>query len=424
MDKQVVVTSESPKVILEVRGNLSLKGTDELEVIVKSSDPNAVTLEQDGDTVTIHARTNCDIKVPREAQVELTEVRGDTALKAIEGELTVKAIHGNLTLRSIGPAMLDFVKGNLEAKNVEGNLEIQQVDGNVTLRDLQGDLYVKKTRGNLHVNDVDGSVEASADGNISINLDPTPGDDYSLSAKGNIACNVPDDTSLTLNIEKAGGRITVNLPGVEDTKNIKAPYQQVVNEGDAKMTLSAGGNIVISGQMPEFEIPDFEVELESTFEGMGDAIGQQIEAQIEAQMQMMEEQLNEQISNMTMNLGASGLSPEQLERINQRAREASQRAAARAEEKMRQAQERLERRMVATQQRIEQKARVAEARARRHERHGTGFGWPITPVDSSSPQNDPVSDEERLTVLHLLEQNKITLEEAEALLSALEGKEG
>jgi hypothetical protein len=63
MDKQVVVTSESPKVILEVRGNLHLKGTDELEVIVKSSDPNAVTLEQDGDTVTIHAR-KCEAKQP------------------------------------------------------------------------------------------------------------------------------------------------------------------------------------------------------------------------------------------------------------------------------------------------------------------------------------------------------------------------
>jgi hypothetical protein len=37
---------------------------------------------------------------------------------------------------------------------------------------------------------------------------------------------------------------------------------------------------------------------------------------------------------------------------------------------------------------------------------------------------DPVSDEERLTVLRLLEQKVITLEEAEALLAALEGKEG
>jgi hypothetical protein len=427
MDKQFVTTSESPIVILEVRGNLRLKGTDELEVAVKSSDPNAVTIEQDGDTVTIRARSNLDINVPREAQVQVNEVRGETVLKGFQGELRVKEIHGNLTLRSIGPAMLDHVQGNLEVKNVEGSLEIQRVDGNATLRDVQGDLYVKTVHGNLQVYDVDGSVEANADGNISMNLDPTLSDHYSLSARGNIVCNVPEDASLELDIPKAGGRISINIPGVENGKNVKAPYKLTIGEGDAEMSLSAGGNIVLSGQMPELEMPDFEMEFESTFEGMGEAIGQQIEAQIEAQMQMLEEQLNTQIANMTMNLGASGLTPEQVERINQRAREASQRASERAEEKMRQAQERLERRMAATQQRMEQKARVAEARARRHDhhdRHGMGVGWPIPAIEPSGPAHEPVSDEERLTVLRLLEQKKISLEEAEALLTALEGKEG
>jgi hypothetical protein len=424
MDKQIFTTSESPKVILEVRGNLRLKGTDELEVEVKSSDPNAVTLEQDGDTVTVRARTNCDIHVPREAQVEVIEVHGETVVKALEGELSVKAVHGNLTLRSIGPVMLDMVQGNLEAKNVEGSLEVQRVDGNATLRDVQGDLFVKAVHGNLQVFDVDGSVEANVDGNISMNLDPTSGDHYSLTARGNIVCNVPEDASITLDVPKAGGRITVKMPGVENGKNVKAPYKLTIGDGDAPMELSAGGNIVISGEMPEFDIPDFDAEFESTFEGMGEAIGQQIEAQIEAQMQMMEEQLNAQIANMTMNLGASGLTPEQVERINQRAREASQRASEHAEEKMRQAQERLERRMAATQQRMEQKARVAEARARRQERRGSGVGWPIAPVEPSGPAHEPVSDDERLAVLHLLEQKRITLEEAEALLSALEGKEG
>jgi DUF4097 and DUF4098 domain-containing protein YvlB len=231
MDKRFVVTSENPKVVLDVRGNLTLKGTDEPQVSVKSSDPNAVTLEQEGDTVTIRARSNCDIKVPREAQVQVIEIRGETVMKAFEGELNVKEIHGNLTLRSIGPAMLDLVQGNLEAKNVEGSLEIQHVDGNVTVRDVQGDLYVKTVRGNLQVLDVDGSVEASADGNISMNIDPTSSDHYSLTAKGNIACNVPIDASLALDIPKAGGQITIKIAGVENAKNVKAPYQQIINEG-------------------------------------------------------------------------------------------------------------------------------------------------------------------------------------------------
>ena len=38
-----------------------------------------------------------------------------------------------------------------------------------------------------------------------------------------------------------------------------------------------------------------------------------------------------------------------------------------------------------------------------------------------APKSDPVSDEERMTILRMLSEKKITSEEAEKLLSALEG---
>jgi hypothetical protein len=39
MEKLFVITSESPKVLLVIHGNLRLKGSDELEVSVKKSGP-------------------------------------------------------------------------------------------------------------------------------------------------------------------------------------------------------------------------------------------------------------------------------------------------------------------------------------------------------------------------------------------------
>lgn len=423
MEKLFVTTTESPIIILAVDGNLRVKGSDELEVSVKSPNPEEVSLEQDGDRVNIKCPGDITVRVPRDARVQIDEAHGEVVIKALDGELNLKKVDGNLTLRSVGPVRVDIAHGDLEAKNVEGDLIVQVVDGNLSARDVQGNFSAEKVHGNLQIYDVNGSVKAEVEGNISMTLDPAPGENYSLKSQGNIACNVPEDASIDLEIPKASGRITINIPGVQDGKNSKAPYQLTIGEGDAKMVLSAEGNIVISGQMPGFEMPDFDLEFERSFEGMGDAIGQQVEQQIEAQMRMMEEQLNSQLSNLTTNLGAAGLSPEQLERIRQRAREASERATARAQEKMRQAQERLERRMAATQARFQRKARMEEAHAR-HREHRPGAAWPVAPVEPFSPVQDPVSDEERLTVLRLLEQKKITLDEAESLLAALEGKEG
>lgn len=427
MDKQFVTTSENPKVSVTVQGDLRLKGSDELEVAVKASDPEAVTLEQDGDQVTVRCEGDCHILVPREAQVQIIEAHGNTVLKALEGEVNIQKIHGNLELRSTAAVKIDLVQGNLEAKNIEGSLECRKVEGNVVIRDVQENFTAQEIHGNLQIFEVDGAVDASVHGNASLSLDPSPGEEYKITAHGNITCNVPEDASLDLLINKAA-RIMIRLPEVTNGKGAKTPYQLTLGEGDSRMVLAADGNVMVSGQLPAFEMPDFSKEFESTFEstfdGMGEAIGQQIEQQIEAQMRMLEEQLNAQISNISMSLGAAGIAPEQMERIQQRAREASERAAARAEEKMRQAQERLERRMAATQQRMQQKARAAEAHARHREHRPAGFGWPVAPAEPMSPVQDPVSDEERLTVLRLLEQKKITLEEAETLLAALEGKEG
>jgi hypothetical protein len=45
---------------------------------------------------------------------------------------------------------------------------------------------------------------------------------------------------------------------------------------------------------------------------------------------------------------------------------------------------------------------------------------PPTPPE---PPREPVSDEERLAILRMLEQKKITVEQAEQLLAALTGKD-
>lgn len=99
------------------------------------------------------------------------------------------------------------------------------------------------------------------------------------------------------------------------------------------------------------------------------------------------------------------MTPEQTERIMHQAHEASERGIARAREKMRLDQEKLERRLEIAQRRAKVQG-VAPGRE-------TRFSQPQTP--------EPISGEERLAILHMLEQKKISVEEAEKLFAALEG---
>jgi hypothetical protein len=59
---------------------------------------------------------------------------------------------------------------------------------------------------------------------------------------------------------------------------------------------------------------------------------------------------------------------------------------------------------------------------------GSRRGWGFEGFGVSQPPQaatgDPVSEEERLMILRMLEQKKISIAEAEQLLAALESREG
>jgi DNA-binding transcriptional MerR regulator len=137
-------------------------------------------------------------------------------------------------------------------------------------------------------------------------------------------------------------------------------------------------------------------------------------------MEMMNRQLNEQMASLTASISRAGLSPEETERIMQRARERSERANAQTQEKVRRAQEKLERKLETARRKEEQRGQQSGGGAR-YGRSAWQFNFPPTPP--APPAKESVSDVERLTILRMLEQKKITIDEAEQLLSALEGKE-
>ena len=51
------------------------------------------------------------------------------------------------------------------------------------------------------------------------------------------------------------------------------------------------------------------------------------------------------------------------------------------------------------------------------------WSWDLSPKGVPMPSKPPVSEEERMAILKMLQEKKITAEEAEKLLAALEGGE-
>jgi hypothetical protein len=425
MKKQLIPDSDFPLVVIEIDGNLRLKGEDAQEVVGISRGEDDLVIEQREDQVYVHCTGSLDLRVPRRSEIKGENISGNASFKSVEGELDIHRVDGNLELRSLGPVRLGEVKGNLLARHVAGDLVVDTIYGNASIENIQGAFTVNGSiEGNLNLEEVDENIKAMAEGILSARLDPLPGSSHELRAGGNLACWLPEDASVEVNILDAG-KISVGFDSDNIPKQMDAPFSFTLGDGEATLSLAAGGYLTVSGA-PGFHKPaGFGVDVDFTPPEIPDDLGEEITRQIEAQMEMLGRQIEFQMENLSATLMGSGLSAEAAERISRKAQEASERAtrraqekAQRAQEKIQRAQEKIERKLEAARRKAEIKSRVARKAEQRQEGK---VSWKASSVPDASPPPEPVTEEERLMILRMLEEKKITLEQAEELLSALEG---
>ena len=422
MAQKTIATGLAPGVHIQaVQGSLQVKGWDRSEVLLRTRDESAV-LEKQDDRILIRCLGDCEVRLPRAASVIASTIRGNARFMLLEGDLSIDQVLGDLEMRDIDLAQVGNIHGNLVVKQASGDLRVGQVLGSALARDVQGNCALQHIAGNLDLRDTEGDIDVLARGNARVRLCLLAGKHYRIQADGDVQCVVPEDASLRVNFRSQARRIQVQLP-VGRTTLAEEIYSLNLGNGEAEMALIAGGSLLfVSRESDWTEMEDVQGEINEAFDEFSEEFGQQISGEMEAQIETQMELLNEHLAKLETLVSKSGMSPTEADRVMQRAREARERANARAQEKMRRAREKMERKLEAAQRKSEMKMK-AERRSPSQPRQSWKFEWPAPPAPPAVPgASETVSDEERLLILQMLEQKKISIAEAEQLLAALEGK--
>jgi hypothetical protein len=404
---------------------LRVNGWDRPQFTAEADGDKSLHVEKVGDDIVVRADSDCTLRVPTEATLVLNSVSGDAKVRNLEGPLTIQSISGDLTLRQVGPVDVHSVSSDLSAKKVEGHLRAHSVSGDVLARNIEGDFVVHSVSGDLYLRDVDGSVRAEASGDVTLSLEFTPGHGYQVTASGEIAVRLAGDANGRFEIQSSSD-INVDVAGAQVEGNT---HQRVVSLGTGEPTikLEASGDVTLTGQTAD---PD-------AWGDFGDRFGEDIGLMAEemaAQFTSRDELnriLNERLAHLNV---TAHIRTDEIAAKARRAAERAQLAQRRAERQVESAQRRAQREAERAQRHVEAAQRRAEAATRRAElRHGErgrsgawafGFTAPRPPVPPVSPMPpaEPVSDDERMVILRMVEQGKITVADAEKLLAALEGK--
>lgn len=354
----------TPKIRLSlIGGDLSVVGWEGEDLLIRADD-DEVHIEQHNGDITIGCDDDLSLRVPKGTVLLVETIDGDAAVRGVLGDIEVKEVSGDLSIREAGSVVVNAVHADFSLRGAKKNLYVKAVDGDVSVRDVEGNVTIDSVADDLALRGARGNIKVNVGEDVVVYLEPKPDAEYSVTAGEDILLVLPANGDATLTMR--GDEIQVDWPSITDEDVTERVI--TLGNGSAKIFLNAGGKVRVSNDAQAGE----------SAEEFGNFAG--------------------------LNFDWSGFG----ERFSRRVEQVTARAA----------------------KRVEDAARRAERHAERHAhrgKHGLEFRrWNWDPSQKNVPNpppppSEPVSEEERMAILKMLAEKKITSEQAEQLLSALEG---
>jgi hypothetical protein len=378
--RKTIETTDAPELVIEVDGDLKLEGDDEMVVELECEDDDA-TAQAGGNRIVISCRSDATLTVPRHARISVKAVGGDAKIEEIEGPINLGPVGGDLRVSEVGP---------IDAHSVGGDCMFDECEGPVNVRSVGGDLRASGC--------AFGGGSLSVGGDVSIQLNDLDGESYAVNAGGDVSIEFPEGANARVEINDATGSRRVTL-----------------GDGSVKVLVNAGGDVSVSHEGGDEA--DLEVVVSTS---VNDAM-----RDVERELSNVQRNLESMSREMAERFRGTGVPGWKIERAQAKAESASRKVEA----KLRKHMAKLEERARRDSERAAQRAARAAARQARRSRPPMTPIPPVPPVPpafSNMPFGAPpsparrVTDDERLLILRMLQEKKISTEQADLLLAALD----
>jgi len=392
-------------VVVSTGGNLFLTGWNQEEIRIKDqAEEDQVKTKKD--QVEIHFPGDGFLQIPHHLEVEIKSVNGDLVIKRINNNLEISSVGGDLTINDINNATVGSIGCDLFAKRVQGDLKVKTTGGDAMIDSVSGQISLRNVGGDIIITEIGGGIEATAGGEGTVDFHPVPWQAYKIKVGGNLSITLPEESNADLEIKSAVQDISLTI-GKLDIKSSDKKFAQQLGEGGPTVILDAGGKVFISGD--DFSVfTGIKMNMDD-FGSFAADFSSQTADQIKISLDHLELDLQESLSGLSDTLEEIGISEENMKNFGIQLEETSKLAAEKAE-------------MAAIKAQAKVEKKIAQARRKALKAQAKVKEFNVGDFLEAQKGRRAVNESERLMILEMLQEKKISLEEADQLLKALEGK--
>jgi hypothetical protein len=358
--------------------NVYIRSWDREDSEIRFSQGSDFEDRLEGSCLSILSKRNLLISIPSAVKIVIQSIGGNCEILNGFREVVINKVDGNLEIEQTDSLTVDKVGGNVRVGKIKNKGHFINIGGNIKLNSGGSLLQLEHVGGNLTAISEQLAINGKVGGNAKLSIKSLLEQESKLFAGGNLKLSLSSSPDMEL-IASSGGVIKVEMNG-EIEKTSGKIYKRTFGKGLKKLEVRAGGNIKITSEA-------WDEELEMNFMESSESHWDDLEKQVEMRVE------NDFGYNFT---GLFDLERQIGNEVQSRTRK--------AEERIQRAMEKINRKIG-----ISNEFNVSEDFSNQE-----GFSA------TKQKQSSGVSDEERMLILKMLQDKKITAEEADRLLEALE----
>jgi hypothetical protein len=232
-----------PDVYLSADGDIEIAGIEEELVRVDQDQSDGVKIKASGNEVHLSTIGDLTVEVPHGTSLFVEHTGGDLDLSKITGKVVIDHVGGDADLSDHGEILIRKIGGDVESSRSRGNIQILRAGGDCEISDCSGFITVEKAGGDLTLETIGSGVVANCGGDADLTIRNPLQLDCSIHSGGDLTCAFIGAVDCTVHAMSGGDLTVYSANGKQEIESSHYSFQ--AGENGHTINLMAGGDMDI-----------------------------------------------------------------------------------------------------------------------------------------------------------------------------------